>query len=233
MDKCRYGLFKINYMEYYLVEYLGKPVGESGECCKTAYDLNTACTTCGTGAKVIGNLRVKGLSNIKKDFFVTLDGDYIISQALNDLLIKEKIKIPNLKNVIDYRNRILPFVNFIPDYFFPKAYLIKGMTIDAQCPICQRNGYFDKVAIGDIDKGIKTQTYKRIFHYAHVESELLSKSEIFNTWECLGLSNLTQYDKYVIRYARPLLIIDDKVRNIFEKYSIGDLEYEPIVFINE
>jgi len=105
-------------MQHYIIQYTKKPLGESGEPCKSDYDFSTACNTCGTGAFLTGNLRVKGFSKINKDFFETLDGDYIISKRLYGK-IRDSYKDFTLLNECIQINK----VTFDQYYFISKTVL--------------------------------------------------------------------------------------------------------------
>jgi len=53
------------------------------------------------------------------------------------------------------------------------------------------------------------------------------------TWECTGLSNLTAHDVFVVRYARPLLVISEKFKESLDKYEIKGLKFEEIFISND
>jgi len=216
-------------MKYFIIGYNKAPIGESGESCNSKYDFQNACTVCGTGAELIGKLRTKGLSKVTNDFFVTLDSDYIISENLYDKLVNKKIKIGNLLNVLDYKNNNLPFYHLYTNIYFPIAIKKSGLIIEDQCPICKRNGYFNKVIIGDIEKKIPTQIFPIDLHYSLSDMDFLNHSDIFFTWECMGLSNKVVQGNKVERYARPLLIVSEKIKNAFEEYKVKGVVFEPII----
>jgi hypothetical protein len=46
-------------LRYYIITYKKRPLGESGESCKSDYNFLDTCDDNGTVAKLIGNLRVK------------------------------------------------------------------------------------------------------------------------------------------------------------------------------
>ena len=216
-------------MKYFIIGYNKAPIGESGESCNSKYDFQNACTVCGTGAELIGKLRTKGLSKVTNDFFVTLDSDYIISENLYDKLVNKKIKIGNLLNVLDYKNNNLPFYHLYTNIYFPIAIKKSGLINEDQCPICKRNGYFNKVIIGDIEKKIPTQIFPIDLHYSLSDMDFLNHSDIFFTWECMGLSNKVVQGNKVERYARPLLIVSEKIKNAFEEYKVKGVVFEPII----
>ncbi len=215
-------------MRHFIISYKKRPLGESGESCKSDYDLSKACVDCGTGAKLKGNLRVKGLSKIKKDFFETLDGDYIISSRLYNL-IKEDSNDFNLLQVIDSKNNPLDFYHFTNNVTLPRFKKDStGFIIDRQCQTCKRNGYFTHAEIGDLEKNIPTVIHPYIFKYDKADFEKYKSELILNTWECFGLSNKIATGKYVIRYARALTIVSEKIKDIFDREKLNDIEYKLI-----
>jgi hypothetical protein len=215
-------------MRHFIISYKKRPLGESGESCKSDYDLSKACVDCGTGAKLKGNLRVKGFSNIKKDFFETLDGDYIISTRLYSL-IKKDFNDFNLLQVIDSKNNPLDFYHFANNVTLPRFKKDStGFVIDRQCQTCKRNGYFTHAEIGNLEKNIPTVIHPYIFKYDKADFEKYKSELILNTWECFGLSNKIAKGKYVIRYARPLTIVSEKIKDIFDSEKLNDIEYELI-----
>lgn len=215
-------------MDFFVLRYVNRPIGESGESCNSKYDFKDACQICGTGARLIGQLRTKTLSNVKKHFFGTLDGDYLISTMLYDKLVHAGIKLGDLKKVVDSRNNDLPLFHLYSDYYFPKAISHDGLIKEKQCPVCKRNGYFDKAIIGDIKKNIPTQLFSSALFYSKIEDEFLSQSDVFFSWECMGLSNLTEHGNLIIRYARPLLIVSENFKKSFFENDIKNIEFEAI-----
>ena len=145
-------------MKYYTLIYTGKKrIGiESGELLGNRYDFTDACDTCGTNAKLVENLVVKGFDKIKKDFFATLDDDYIVSKNLFNELILNKVNLPGIKKVVDKKGNLLTFYHLTSDYIFPPFHpKSSGLKTDRQCASCRRNGYFGEIIMGDLEKGIK------------------------------------------------------------------------------
>ena len=128
-------------MNYYIIGYKNKPIGESGESCKSEYDFKDACDLCGTGANLIKDLRVKGFSKINKDFFETLDGDFIISKRIYETIKQDQPSF-ELKPVIDSKNNKLDFYHLNPSKVLPKfENKSKGYIVENQCEKCNRNGF--------------------------------------------------------------------------------------------
>jgi len=216
-------------MEYFLLSYTKATTSESGESCKSNYNLEDSCDVCGTGAKLVGKLRTKGLTKIKKDFFTTLDDDFIISENLYEDLIKIRLKLGNLKRIVDYKNNELPFYHLNTVLYFPPAIKKDGLIIEDQCQVCKRNGFFNKAIIGDIKMNIPTQVFPVNLHYSMIDNKFLNQSDFFFTWECMGLSNLVAKGNNVVRYARPLLIVSQSFKSILEQNKIKGLEFEQII----
>jgi len=219
-------------MNYYVIEYHAKPKGYSGERCKSNYDLSEACKNCGTGAKLIGNLITKGLTEIKTSFFATLSDDLLISAGLYKFLLSKDIQVVNLKKVHDSRKSELRFYHLHTEICFPKSLpSSEGLVTDRQCPVCKSNGYFSDAKIGDFKRGIPTIITPLRLKYQGISKEFLKSSEVFNTWEHIGLSNLKAEGTKVIRYARPMLIVSELIKLSFEEYGVKDVKFEEVTII--
>ncbi|MBN1185285.1 MAG: hypothetical protein JXB49_23575 [Bacteroidales bacterium] len=215
-------------MKYYIITYFKRPIGESGESCNSLYDLRNACESCGTGAELIGNLRVKGFSNIKKDFFQTLDGDFIISKGILGLI--KQIK-PDLKlhPVIDSKNHILNFYHLNSSKVLPRFSVNStGYETENQCVNCKRNGYFNSAIIGDLEKNVPTIVSPLCLIYKKNDFNLFSNNLILKTWECAGLSNKVAINNKVVRYARPWIIVNQTFKDILVNAKIEGINYEKI-----
>lgn len=219
-------------MMFYIVNYNGSSKGQSGEnIASNKYDLSSACVRCGTGAKLIGSLYVKGINKVNLDFFETINGDVIISEKLYDFLILSKIKLPKLFKVKDKNENGLAFYYLNPDLSFPKSLPESdGLIIDDQCVLCKKDGYYNDVVIGDLEKGIDTFV-KPINLYFNYNQSLFSQSDVFNSWEHFGKSNLVNEGNLVIRYARPLLLCSEKFKNVISQFKVKNVEFEELKFV--
>lgn len=218
-------------MDYFILTYTGKPLGESGESCKTNYSFEDACDVCGTRAKIERELRTKGVNKTDKDFFQTVDGDFIISTKLYEVIIAEDLKVGNLRNVVDSKNNILFYYHFCTELYLPKASETTGLVIEDQCPNCKMNGYFNEAVVGAIEKIFPTKVFPLELVYKNISSTHLNQSDIFNTWEHMGLSNRKAGGKWVVRYARPLLVVSERLKSLLEKNKIGELQFESIKLV--
>ena len=217
-------------MKYYVIEYHAKPKGESGESCKSIYNLEDACKNCGTGAKLLGNLTSKGLTKINTDFFQTLDWDFLISEQLYKFLRSKGVQITNLKKVLDSKKNELQFYHLYTEATFPRSLpSSEGLVTERQCPVCKSNGYFADAKIGDATKGISTVIAPLRLKYQGISKEFLASSELFNTWEHLGLSNIKAEGTKVIRYARPMLIVSESIKHAFEEYGVKNAVFEEVL----
>jgi hypothetical protein len=215
-------------MEYYLITYNSSPLGDSGEACRSDFDLTNACDSCGTGAELKGNLKVKGFSKIEKDFFETLSGDFIISKGLYKRIKKSHSQF-ELIQVTNTKDQLLDYYHFIGKAILPKfCDNSTGYVIEDQCKTCRRNGYFNHAVIGDLNRGIQTAVSALELKYKLDNSEVLRNEFILRTWECLGLSNKIKRDKYVIRYARPWTIVNEIIKDILDTGLIKNIKYEKI-----
>lgn len=214
-------------MEFYILTISSKPTGESGESCASKYALSTACPNCGTGALLEGNLITKRLKNIKS-FKETLDGDKIISEAVFTAMNMNGIKLAApLKNIVDTRGNALPSYHLTSTIYLPAAYESEGLIIEDQCPICKRNGYFNKILLGDLGKKTPTKVFPVGLKYQKRDACLLNECELINTYECMGLSSKGTAGG-IIRYARPLQLVSSRIKELFESFDSKNLKFEKI-----
>lgn len=211
-------------MKYYILKICRAPIGESGDSCKSTYHFDHACKACGTGAVLVGKLRTKGLSRAKADIFETLDDDCILSERLFNELKNGGVNLNHSNSVVDYRNNELPFYYLNTNIILPEAKM-RHFSVNGQCPVCKRNGFWTKVRISD-----PKDYFPYDLHYSKEVLDCLEGEDFTYTWECMGMSNLVEHDIYVIRYARPLLIISEKFKTVLEKNKIRHLEFEEIYF---
>ena len=217
-------------MKYFIMTNGSSPKGDSGESWGSKYDLTHACKNCGTGAKLIGELHANKLNSVKENLFSTRDGDLLISTEIYSALIKNKIGLNETSEVVDDKGNSLPFHYINPRLSFPKLLLqSRGLKVEDQCPVCKQNGYFNDVVIGDLKRDIKTYVMPLTFHYDGINQHFLSQSDIFHTWEHMGLSNLRAEGNKVVRYARPLLIVSEKLKGILESFKIKKLSFSEVI----
>ncbi len=220
-------------MKFYILDFHGGPKGESGEICKSTYDLNEACKNCGTGAKLVGSLIVKGLTKVHSPFFATLDDDFLISKEFNKFLLSKGVQIANFRKVVDSRKNELPFYHLYTDLSFPKFLpSSEGLVTERQCPVCQRNGFYSDAKIGNYKKGIPTVITPLKLMYKGISQDFLASSDLFNTWEHLGVSNLKAEGIKVIRYARPMLIVSERTKAAFEEFGVKNAQFEEVIINN-
>lgn len=217
-------------MKYYVIEYHAKPKGYSGERCNSIYDLTEVCKNCGTGAKLVSSLITKGITEIKTSFFATLSGDFLISEELYNFLLSLGVQVVNLKKVVDSKKNELSFYHFSAEVTFPKSLpSSEGLVIERQCPVCKQNGYYCDAKIGDAAKGIPTVITPLRLKYKGISKDFLASSVLFNTWEHLAVSNLKADGMNVIRYARPMLIVNERIKKAFEEYGVKNAVYEEVI----
>lgn len=215
-------------MRYYILIFDGVPKGESGESVENEYDLSNACKECGTMAQLTGSLKTKGLQSVRKDFFETVDGDKIISERL----FKEiRLLKTSLTQVVDIKTGLLPFYHLTTNVYFPKSLAeSEGLITENQCSDCLQDGYFNDVIIGNIEKGIPTQSKPLKLVYENVDISFLREFDLFNTWEHMGNSNLNAEGKRVVRYARPMLIVSESVKEVFERFKVKNSVFDEVTF---
>lgn len=217
-------------MNFYIIIYNGNLKGESGESCNSKYELKSACKECGTGAQLIDNLIAKEISNVKKDFFQTYDRDFLISEKLYLFLLKKEIKLDLMHRVVIKNGKETNYYHLTSNFFFPKASSkTTGLRIENQCLTCHRNGYYNDVIYNETSEGVK-KTFPPIqLVYEDIKNYFLESSEIFNTWESIGSSNLKAEGIKVIRYARPMLIVSERIKKVFEEFGVKNAIFEKII----
>lgn len=217
-------------MKFYVLKYTANPKGYSGERCNSSYDVSNSCSNCRSGVKLIGNLITKGITNVRTSFFVTLSGDFLISQELYDFMSGKGLRIKELRIVVDYKKKELPYYHLYTEQVFPKFLQnSEGLIIENQCPICHRNGYFSDVKIGDNKKNIPTVITPLVLRYTEIPLNFLESSEFFSTWEYLGLSNLKVEGIKIVRYARPMMIVSERIKLAFEEFGVKNAKFEEVI----
>ncbi|MDM8177257.1 hypothetical protein QT327_23385 [Olivibacter sp. 47] len=217
-------------MDYFVFSYLGKPIGGSGENYGTVYDMKESCDRCGTGAKVKDVLKIK-LKQTSKDLFETVDGDILISQDLYRRINDANLDVESLTKVRNQKGEVLPFYHLKTNRTLPPANIISGLKIEDQCPVCMRDGYFHDVIIGNLEKDISTKVIPLIIRYQKGIMDNYGPSDIFFSWECLGLSSRSKDNGGIIRYARPLLIVSERLKSVLENTSKKDIEFQKVGLI--
>jgi hypothetical protein len=220
-------------MKYYIISYSGSMKGESGEPCNSNYTFEDACDVCGTGATLVGNLRVKGLSNVRNHFFETFSYDYLISKELFDFLLNRKLKVENCLNAIDTKGKPTNYFHFTSRFFLPKkSDKSTGIVTNRQCPVCLRNGYFNEAIAEESENGKKLIGLPLKLVYENIDKGLLESSDIFVTWECFGWSNLVAEGFKAVRYARPFVVVSENIKSAFEDFKVKNVHFEEIYFIS-
>ena len=82
--------------------------------------------------------------------------------------------------------------------------------------------------MGDLSKNQNTVISSIVLNYRNIKSDFLVKSDLFYSWEHMGVSNIRTDNNMVIRYARPLLIVSKKFKSAFEACGIKDVLFEKI-----
>lgn len=216
-------------MEYFVLFYTKAPIGEGGELYGSTYDLSHSCKICGTGAVLKGALRTISLNKISRDFFETLDGDFLVSECLYNCLKEEGVEIGELNKIVNFKNIELPFYHLYSTLTLPPATKKDGFTVEGQCPECKRNGYFCTAIFGPLGSNIPTKILPYDLHYQPFDMDIFNQADFAFTWECIGLSNLKAHGDFVVRYARPLLVVSEKFKLTLEKLKIKGLKFEQII----
>lgn len=215
--------------KFYALFLRSSPHGESGESINTIYDMANSCKRCGTGAIVIPPLVVK--TSYKKELTLTLNDDFLLSENVYNHLKLANVKgVENLYKVLNKRTNTVVYYHLTSPYIFPKMLpTSEGIQTEDQCTECHRDGYYDKIIMKPFMPSIPIPA---VYKYKIEDVSFLNQSDIYTTWECFCVSNLIASEKYVVGYARPVIIIRENVKLILESLKIKKLEFEPII-INE
>ncbi len=134
--------------------------------------------------------------------------------------------------ISDRKGILLPFYHLCPDLYFPKSLSeSKGLIIENQCPICTQDGYFNDVIVGNLEKNIKIYVAPLALFYENIVENIRRQSDIFNTWEHMGVSCRKAEENKVIGYARPLLIVSEKVKKVFEENEVKNSLFTKITIL--
>ncbi|GAA4303434.1 hypothetical protein [Nibribacter koreensis] len=213
----------------YILSTTSASVGDSGEPFGSIYNLERACPFCGTAAQLVGPIRSIGLSKAKKDFFDTLGGDLMLSEKLKQALEDAGLMSNCLYPVHDTKGNVLPLYHINPTLTLPKAHKDStGLKKADQCKNCKRDGHFNEAIIGSLENDIPTYVAPLQLNYDNVDADFLNSSDAFNTWEHFGISRLKKEGNYVVHYARPLIIVNERVKAVFEKLKIKHTEFEEV-----
>lgn len=212
--------FKL-FMKYYVLNSSSMLVGESGERLGSKFILSSVCSFCGTGAKYVKHFIIKPPKNKTLNVFQTLDADYIVSDVVYKDLLNNNCKV-SFPKTVNLSNKELPYRHLTSDVELPKVYSSPYLRVDplSQCIHCKKNGW---LGTPDTD-GFLLLTYR------NVSNEILSNSDVFITWERNGVSRNTIDGEFGIRFARPFIIVSEKVKNILMKYN-RHLIFEEVLFI--
>lgn len=211
-------------MKYYILSYNQAPIGNSHDS-KLEFDFANACKECGTGALLIGRLKLSGINKLKRDFFETYIGDYIVSEELLNYLKNKNLISEDLKKIQNLKDSELEYYQLYTHVTLPPAIQKDGLVTENQCPVCKRNGFFYKLS----KRNEKTIAIPSGIVYSTYQINEIGNHHFFFTWECFGYSNLVANGNNVVGFARPLLIVSEKFKNAFEEFKVMGAEFEPIV----
>lgn len=188
--------------------------GLGGPGSGTQYDYETGCQCCGTGARQISELFIKGKLPNKTPFIETLTGEWLVAQQLSNKLT-EFLTGVELRPVRDKRSReILPWVQLLPEVTLPRfSSATRGISVNGQCACCSRDGHFD-AAIEPFEP-----------HYGQKVCEL--PNDAVMTWEHFGLSRLRS-PRSDSALAAARLLISSRLYQVLEAHGVRGLEFIPV-----
>ena len=208
------------------------PHGEGGPIYGTKFDLSAACDVCGTDAKQIGPLLLNSSEIPKnKEIIETLDHELLTSLKIKELFETKNIKGMKFFSVLNYQNnQPLEYWQIEPQFTLPPlSEESRGIITERQCPKCKRDGFFDTVK------------EKQNYIYKSLNKSFLQQADIFNTWEHFGNSNLVEDPplppgtfgpRRVLHFAKPRLIVSEKIKQLFEDLKIRGANFEEVIVRN-
>jgi hypothetical protein len=179
----------------------------------TQYSLESACDTCGSGARQTGPLVLPSPLSVGEPVAMTLDSEVLIRSDLADLL--HSIGISSLGDVCVPRSPDpLPFFQLLPEAVLPRfSSGTTGYVIERQCQACLRDGFFHAV-----------ESPLRL-HYEHLDRKYLG-FDVLATWECFGNSRLRRPFRESV-LASPVLVLSQRLSEVLSQAG-ARVELEPV-----
>lgn len=203
-------------LKYWSMFIRNTPDIEGGPRHGSKYSLASACKHCGTGALRNGPLYINNRKYGKKEMFITLQFDIIISNSLaNELALAG---IDSFDDVFVHRgNMKLPFKVLNAEAVLPMfSTATSGYEVERQCEYCKRDGHFGIPHIPIVLK------------YMNLQDELTSKNVLW-TYEGFGNSGLRKpyQDSFI---ATPKTIVSTKFKEVVERHipKISGVNFYPV-----
>jgi hypothetical protein len=211
-------------MKYYKILVNAAEKGLSSEYAGNTFDFTNACEKCFTGTVVKGKHILKEIRVAHAyPIFQTLNGDFFISSVLYNLLIDKGISIP-YKQAVTPKGTILNHVQLFSEYTLPKALIPEGyVRYKDGCVYCERDRYSRGAWLSTIHKARQTVIKDICFIYPSEIRELLVKSDVFLTYECVGNSVIR--DGVIKALPKPGIIISDRIKDAFTEFGIKNVSY--------
>ena len=181
----------------------------------TAFNLDGACSLCGTGARQVGPLILATSKFPRHEIFATLTGEVLVSSSFRDRLLEADLQC--LGPVVHAGTQEpLPVYQLVPQRELPPlAVELSTIVRERPCPACGRDGFFDK------------PTGPMVLAYRSLEPAYL-RSDLLATYERFGNSRLREpFVESVL--ARPALVVGDRFQAVLATKPIRGIDLEPIV----
>ncbi len=195
-----------------------KPGGSIGPKYRTEYDLSHACPRCGTGAIQVSPLRLNPAEIPRKGtIFQTFDNEKLVSAELAKAFSNAEVTGLELRTAQSFRNLTdLPWVQLLAEVEMPPMLpSSKGISRDAQCLLCGRDGYFNS--------GYEPT----VIQYGADQVILDNLPDAVHTYEHFGYSRLEVPFKNSY-LAQPLLLVKPKVFRIFRQQKVRGAKFIPV-----
>lgn len=178
----------------------------------TEYSLDGACPRCGTGAVQVGPLILRAFKLPKREVFMTLDREVLVSTRVADLLRTHGFAC--VRSVLRKGSQErLPLAQLVPEATLPRFLQSStGVTRERPCVVCDRDGYF---GIPHVPMGLKYAT------------PLPSGTDLLATFERFGNSRLrTPFTESV--FAAPMYVSSPRLADFLSTQRLRGVSFEPV-----
>lgn len=186
------------------------------------FDLSTACSECGTGAKQVAPLIVKSRALPKKGLvFATLNREYLFAEDVAISLLAARLTGLEMLQARSGKKKI-PWWQFMARYemppFAPETRGLERSVSDPPCARCNRDGYFYN----------NQEPIQLIYRRNQLGGDPLP--DVAHTYECQGCSVLREPFQES-QFAKPMFLIGSRVFDILQRHKVKGLSFEPVAIL--
>ena len=197
------------------VLYTRKAQGLGGPESGTLYDFDSGCPCCGTGARQVSELLIRGKLPEHTAMVETETGEWLLSGKLANLLdgCTEGVDLRPVRN--KRTGEALPWFQMLPRVTAPPlSPMTRGIKATGQCPCCARDGHFDSI----VDP----------FEPHYGDDVCDSPTDAMLTWEHFGFSRL-RIPRAETVLARPRLLISSRLFRALLSQGVAGLSFIPVI----